>query len=73
MQKESHMAAIVEYEKKLEVIQDQINKISLKIASQQRTKRMCDLSISHINSLADDKDANFFSQIDKMFIQAPRE
>jgi len=65
-QAESNMKAVTEYEKKLEVIQDQINKISLKIASCQKNKRISDLSKEYIANIPET--ANLYSSMGKSFL-----
>ena len=73
-QVENNMRAVVEYEKRLEVIQDQINKISLKIATCQRDKRVSDLSRDYIQSVPEtDSVARFYKGLGKSFLLGSRE
>jgi hypothetical protein len=68
---ESNMKAVAEYEKKLQVIQDQVNKISLKIATCQRDKRMADLSKAYIDAVPD-VEAKFYTGLGKSFVLGSR-
>jgi uncharacterized protein YjfI (DUF2170 family) len=67
---EASIVAVAEHEKKLEVIQDQVGKISLKITALQRTQRVASLSTTQIEQIDAGK---FYSQLGKMFLLSDKE
>ncbi len=70
---DSNLKAVGEHERKLEVIQDQINKMSLKIATLQRSQRVAKLSASQIDAIPPSASCKYYSQVGKMFLMAPRD
>ena len=71
-QVEMSIKAVSEHEKKLEIVEEQLNKISLQIASLQRLERVSSLSLSHIKEIPDNS-SSYYTQCGKMFLQESKQ
>jgi DNA repair exonuclease SbcCD ATPase subunit len=67
-QKESFLVAFSEYSKKLETLQTQIGKLSVKINALQRRQRSDSLALIHIEETGSVKD-KYYVQMGRGFIQ----
>jgi len=71
VQRECNIQTIREYEKKMDLLDEQIGKISLKIAALSKANRIGTFSLSYIESVP--ADAKLYSGVGKMFVCEPRE
>ena len=69
-QVEASLQAVAEYARKLEFLQDQSAKLSMKVSGAQRKIRTAFLALNHIESTKSDSD-KYFMQLGKAFIQRP--
>ena len=67
-QMDASLQAVAEYARKLEFVQDQSSKLSIKVANIQRQVRTASLALSHLQStqVASEK---YFVQLGRAFIQ----
>lgn len=71
VQRECNIQTIREYEKKMDLLDEQIGKISLKIAALNKANRIGSFTLSYIEQVPRD-DAKFYQSVGKMFVCEPR-
>ena len=69
VQSEGLLQTLMECQKKMEVIQDQISKISTKITSLRRISRVSDISISYLRQDAGLEGGKYYKQLGRSFFQ----
>ncbi len=71
VQRECNIQTIREYERKMDVLEEQIGKISLKIAALNKANRIGSFTLSYIEQVPPN-DGKFYQSVGKMFVCEPR-
>ena len=71
MQKECNLQTIREYEKKVDLLDEQIGKISIKIAALNKANRIGSYSLAYLEEVP--TNTRLFSSVGKMFFREDRE
>lgn len=72
VQAEASLQAMADYAKKLEFLQEQSSKLSVKVSGAQRRVRTASLALNHLESTRSDSD-RYFVQLGRAFMQQPYE
>ena len=69
-QKEAYLNSLSEYSRKVETLQSQIGKLTVRINSLQRQQRTASLALTHLESKASAND-KYYMQLGRLFVQEP--
>jgi chaperonin cofactor prefoldin len=69
-QKEAYLNSLSEYSRKVETLQSQIGKLTVRINSLQRQQRTASLALTHLESTASAND-KYYMQLGRLFVQEP--
>ena len=70
LQHDAAFQCLTDYSKKLDILQTQMTKLSLKISTTQRLQKTSSLALSHIQASSTETD-RFYTQLGRMFLQEP--